>query len=152
VKSGTSWASAVGVFFVIVGDFRYFVVLEKSLHSTHKWPRAAAWAFIVPLGAQIVRWIVPKIESDERSTFLLYEILFFVLAVGIRYVRVPRAKERSLAERATQFEIFQYGTWIVADVGLLLTNADAFYAPRLVANLMYYVAFVPTMMKLLEAR
>ncbi len=151
VKPSTPWATAVGVFFVIFGDFRYFVVLEESLQNTRKLVRAVSWAFIVPVTSQIVRWSIPRIESDERSTFLLYEILFFVLAIFVRTVRVPKAKDARLAQRATTFELVQYGTWIVADVGLVF-GLEAFYLPRLVANLMYYVAFVPTMMKLLEPR
>lgn len=152
VKSGSSLATAIMVFFVIFGDFRYFVVLEESLHNTHKILRAVGWAFIVPVVTQIVRWSIPRIENDERSTFLLYEILFFALAIFVRHVRAPRAKDATLATRASTFELVQYGTWIASDVGLVLTNADAFYLPRLAANLMYYVAFVPTMMKLLGSR
>ncbi len=155
VKNGTALASVVGLFFVIVGDFRYFVVLEESLHHAYKSFRAAIWAVVVPVAAQIVRWRVPKIESDERSTFLVYELLFFVLAIVIRTFVASRAratKDRALARAATTFELVQYGTWVAADVGLTFTNADGFYGVRLVANLMYYVAFVPTMMKLLEER
>ena len=152
VKSGTAWATAVGVFFVIFGDFRYFVVLERSLHNRLELVRAAAWAFVVPVTAQIIRWSIPRIEHDERSTFLLYEILFFALAVFIQAVRVPRAKERGMARRATAFVLVQYGTWIAADIGLMTVGSDAFYLVRIVANLLYYVAFVPYMTKLLEAR
>ncbi len=152
IKSGTSLAAAAGVFFVIVGDFRYFVVLERSLQSTCKLVRAAAWAFVVPVVSQIIRWKFPRIEADERSTFLLYEILFFSLAAGIRSFRVVRAQNARRMRRATSFELVQYGTWIAADVGLIVTGSDAFYLVRLVANLLYYVAFVPVMMRLLEER
>jgi hypothetical protein len=155
LKSGTTLAAVVGVLFVIVGDFRYFVLIEESLHHAYKSFRAAIWALIVPAVAQIVRWKLPKIESDERSTFLVYELLFFVLAIAIRTFVATRAratKDRALARAATTFELVQYGIWIVADVGLMVTNLDAFYGVRLTANLLYYVAFVPTMMKLLEER
>jgi len=151
VKSGTGWATAVSVLFVILGDFRYFVALEVSLQNARIWLRALGWAFIVPVTVQIVRWSVPRIEKDERATFLLYEISFFALAVAMRAARVPRAKNRKLAARVTAFELAQYGLWIAADVGLVATDADAFYAPRLAANLMYYVAFVPVTMRWLES-
>jgi hypothetical protein len=104
----------------------------------------------VPVSVRIVGWIIPRIERDERSTFLLYEILFFVLAIGVRTFRVPRAHKRRLANFSTTFELVQYGTWIVADVGLAFTGADVFYLVRLGANLLYYVAFVPVMMRLIE--
>jgi hypothetical protein len=150
VKTGTAWATAVGVFFVIVGDFRYFVVFEESIESTYKLVRAAAWAFVVPVTAQLVRWRAPSIGADDRSTFLLYEVLFFALAAGFQVFRVPRARDARLARLATRFELVQYGTWIAADVGLSVTGKDVFYLVRLAANLLYYVAFVPVMTKLLE--
>jgi len=151
VKANTGWATAVGVFFVIFGDFRYFVVFEESMQNAWKLPRAVVWAFVVPVTAQIIRWKLPRIESDERSTFLVYELLFFLLAAAIRIWRVPRAKIEIVARRATQFEIVMYMTWIIADVGLMTVGSDAFYGVRLVANLMYYVALVPFMTRQLES-
>jgi hypothetical protein len=150
VKSGTGWATAVGVFFVIFGDFRYFVVFEESMQNAYKLPRAVVWAFVVPVTAQIIRWRFPRIESDERSTFLVYELLFFLFAAAIRIWRVPRAPLEHAARRATQFEIVMYATWIAADVGLMTIGSDAFWGLRLVANLMYYVALVPFMTKRIE--
>ena len=151
VKANTGWATAVGVFFVIFGDFRYFVVFEESMQNARRLPRAVVWAFVVPVTAQIIRWKLPRIESDERSTFLVYELLFFLLAAAIRIWRVPRAKIEIVARRATQFEIVMYMTWIIADVGLMTVGSDAFYGVRLVANLMYYVALVPFMTRQLES-
>jgi hypothetical protein len=149
IKAGTSWATAAAVTFVIVGDFRYFVVLEEATKNRFKWLRAVGWALVVPVTTQIVRWRFPRIEHDELSTFLLYEILFFSLAAGVRVFRVPRATNVHLAKRATQFELLQYGLWIAADIGLSTLGSDAFYAVRLLPNLLYYVAFVPAMMRLL---
>jgi len=151
VKANTGWATAVGVFFVIFGDFRYFVVFEESMQNARRLPRAVVWAFVVPVTAQIIRWKLPRIESDERSTFLVYELLFFLLAAAIRIWRVPRAKIEIVARRATQFEIVMYMTWIIADVGLMTVGSDAFYGVRLVANLMYYVALVPFMTRQMES-
>jgi len=150
VKASIAWM--VGVFFVILGDFRYFVVFEEATQNRAKLVRAVVWAFVVPVTAQIIRWSIPRIEHDERSTFLLYEILFFVLAALTQTFRVPRAKEWDMASRATTFELVQYGTWILADVGLIVSGSDAFWLLRLVANLIYYVAFVPFMTRLLEKR
>ncbi len=150
VKSGTTWAGAVGVFFVVLGDFRYFAVFEECMQNAWKLPRAFLWALVTPAAAQLVRWRFPQIESDERSTFLVYELLFFVLAAGLRIWRVPRAKIEKAARRATQFEILMYSMWIVADVGLMTSGRDVFYGVRLIANLMYYVALVPFMTRRLE--
>jgi hypothetical protein len=150
LKSGSAWATAASVTFVIVGDFRYFVVLEHATTNRFKLLRDLAWAFVVPVTSQIVRWTFPRIEHDELSTYLLYEILFFSLAAGVRVFRVPRAASARLAKRATQFELLQYGLWIAADIGLATVGSDACYALRLAPNLLYYVAFVPMMMRLMS--
>ena len=93
-------------------------------------------------------------EDRERRAFDVPRVraFIFLLAIGIRTFVASRAKDRALLRHATTFELVQYGTWIAADVGLMLTNRDGFYGVRLIANLMYYVAFVPTMMKLLDER
>jgi hypothetical protein len=150
VKNGSALATAIALFFVVFGDFRYFVVFEESMQNAWKIPRAAVWSLVVPAAAQIVRWRFPRIESDDRSTFLVYELLFFLLAASIRIWRVPRAKLEKSARRATQFEILMYSMWIAADVGLMTTGRDIFYGVRLLANLMYYVALVPFMTRRLE--
>jgi len=148
VRAGTALATAVGVFFVIFGDFRYFVVLEEALDGKLALVRAAGWAFLVPVTSQLVRWASPRVAHDERSTFLLYELLFFGVAVGIWFFRLPRGTPAArLARRATLFEIVQYAVWAGADIGLIKTGHDAFYAVRIVANLLYYVAFVPTTLR-----
>jgi hypothetical protein len=150
VKSGTTAAGVVGVLFVVLGDFRYFVVVEECMQNAWKLPRAALWALVTPVTAQIIRWRFPQIERDERSTFLVYELLFFLLAAAIRIWRVPRAPLEKSARRATQFEIVMYATWIAADVGLMTSGRDVFYGVRLIGNLMYYVALVPFMTRQLE--
>ena len=150
VKLKPAWV--IPVFFVILGDFRYFVVLEEAFAHAWKLVRAAALAFVVPVTMQIIRWKVPRIEQDDRMTFLVYELLFLLFALAIRFLVVPRAEDRTLARRATDFELVMYGTWILADVGIIFAEKDAFYVVRMVANLLYYVALVPFMMKLLEKR
>jgi hypothetical protein len=148
IPAATALATAVEVFFVIFGDFRYFVVLEHALEGKLALVRAAGWAFIVPVTTQLVRWAAPRMAHDDRSTYLLYELLFVGLAAGIWLLRLPRGSAAArLARRATVFEIVQYAIWAGADVGLMKTGHDAFYAVRIVANLMYYVAFVPTMLR-----
>jgi hypothetical protein len=150
VKQGTALATGVSITFVILGDFRYFVVLEEASDHAYKLVRAVVLAFLVPVSTQIVRGAMPRLVSDDRSTFLLYEVFFFALAAGIRLFHVGRVRRPRLALRATQFELVQYGTWIAADIGIIVTSADAFHGLRIVANLLYYVAFLPVMLWLLS--
>jgi hypothetical protein len=148
VRQGTAAATAISIFFVILGDFRYFVLIEHALGTKRPLLRAAGWAFVIPVAAQALRWIFPKLATDERSTYLVYELMFFVLACAIAFSRV-RGKASRLARDATAFEIGQYALWALADIALMTTHNDAFFALRLVPNLMYYVAFVPFVLRLL---
>jgi len=152
VKEGTALQTAVGVTFVIVGDFRYFVVLEEASAHAFKLVRAVVLAFVVPVSMQVIRATMPRIAGDLSLTFLVYEIFFFAFALGILLFHVERTKDSRLARRATQFELVQYGAWIAADVGLLTLKSDVFWALREVANLLYYVACVPLMMGVLARR
>jgi hypothetical protein len=150
VKPNTALATAVAVTFVIVGDFRYFVVLEAASAHGLQIVRSVVLAFVVPLAMQFVRATMPNIAGDMSSTFLVYEIFFFAFAAGIATFHLPRMRDVRTARWATRFELAQYTTWIVADIGLLTVERDVFWGVRTIANLMYYVACVPFMMRLLR--
>ena len=152
LKEGSDLQTAASVTFVIVGDFRYFVVLEEASDHALKLVRAVVLAFVVPVSMQVIRASVPNVKNDLALTFLVYEVLFFAFALGLLLFTVKRSRDVTLARRATVFELVQYAVWIAADVGLLTTHEPAFWALRELANLLYYVACVPLMMHLLARR
>jgi hypothetical protein len=139
--------SAAGVTFVIAGDFRWFVLLERAARTKTTLAgllTALGLAFIVPGLAQIAR---AAGLSNMRKTFLAYELAFFALAIVMRAAVLPRRLPasgawRTFALRMTAFEIAQYGLWATADILLLATNADAAYLLRMVPNSMYYTLFL----------
>ncbi len=139
--------TAAGVIFVIAGDFRWFVLLARSARKKTTLAGvliALGLAFIVPVLAQIAR---AAGLSDMRKTFLAYELLFFVLAIVMRAIVLPRRLPasgawRTFALRMTAFEITQYGLWAAADILLLATGADAVYLLRMIPNLLYYAGFL----------
>ncbi len=141
----------VPVVFVILGDLRYFVVIEACA------PRPVAWraalvstglAFIVPVTTQIARAISKRVHDDDSVNYLVYELLFFGLAATFRLFVVPsRTKDsdperRALALRVTEFEIVQYGLWACADILILSGLEGPGYALRIAPNVLYYVGFL----------
>jgi hypothetical protein len=150
VPKDTPWETAAGVVFVIVGDLRYFVAVERLVRGSFGRAALAAaigWSLVVPIASEVLRRLIGN--ADIRFTFLGYELLFLALAVVWRAMILPRrlsgARDdvRRAAFSLTHFEIAQYAAWATADVVILGAGADAGYALRLAANLMYYALFVP---------
>lgn len=126
------------VFFVILGDFRYFLATRMGAIPLRRAVlRAAALAFVVPVLTQIVVRI-PFPNLGDRTLYLVYELAFLVVIVA-DYARAPRP----LRSRALfRFECMQYALWAAADV-LILRGVEAGYLLRILPNVMYYAAFVP---------
>lgn len=161
----------IGIAFVILGDLRYFVLVEWIVNARKRglrsdevaragigpgrvWLVAVAFAFIVPIASTVPQLALPSVfaSSDPllmNRIFLLYEAMFFVLAWVVRLAVLPKRIEGAdpalarWAKLATGFEITQYGLWILADVLILATKVDVAYLLRAVPNAMYYVLFVP---------
>ena len=151
------WEDAVGMGFVLLGDFRYFLLVERftakpKSGATEK-TAARAWAFaigftlIVPL---ITLWLSKAYPARfaGRALYMAWEALFIVLAVGLRvFVLRRRLAPASAAVRSwlldvTHFEIATYALWLLADCIILFAGADAGFALRIVPNIMYYGLFV----------
>ncbi|MCW5833106.1 MAG: hypothetical protein KIS78_11960 [Labilithrix sp.] len=69
---------------------------------------------------------------------------------------VPRASgrftgPRRVASRLAAFFGLTYALWAGADVLLLATSADVGYGLRIAPNVLYYVLFVPYVLKLAPA-
>lgn len=152
------WASPIAIAFVILGDFRYFLLIERFARrpdaepadptTPAAWAGAAASALIVPVAAALANRTVAARFTDPRWTYLTYEALFVVLALTLRFVVLPRrlaaapANVRAWLLAVTGFEIAQYALWVLSDV-IILAGADAGFGLRLLPNAMYYAIFLP---------
>jgi len=136
LASDSAAMTAAGITFVIAGDLRYFVLLLDATKSWRRLLATVALAFVVPVIVQIAR---AAGVTELRKVFLIYELLFFVLALAIWFVVRPWS---AFVRRLTLFEIAQYGLWAGADILLLSTGADAAWLIRMVPNLMYYAFFL----------
>lgn len=146
--AATSAASTpLSIAFVILGDFRYFVLVEAALaggFGAAALGRAAGLSLVVPVATAAARLALPAVFTASRPFFLLYESMLFALALAHGAVALRRGagEARVMARELLLFELTQYGLWALADVALL-AGAGAGYALRLVPNAMYYAFFLP---------
>lgn len=151
-------ATPISIAFVILGDFRYFLLVERyasrpgaRAHDAtpgRAWAAAGALSLLVPLLSAAAIRVVPERFAEPRATYLAYEAMFVALALFLRFFWLPRrlaaapAAVRAWLLRLTGFELAQYTLWALADV-IILSGADAGFALRLLPNAMYYAFFVP---------
>lgn len=140
--STSRWAMLTGVVFVIVGDLRYFLLVEgsRSRRRGKAFLLALGLAFVVPLASQALR-TSPWAARDLRVVYLVYEVAFFALLLAYGGL-LGRARTR-LERRLLGFELAQYGAWATVDALLLATKQPALHLVRVAPNVLYYVAFVP---------
>ncbi len=145
---GFEWL--IPVTFVILGDLRYFLVIEvcatKRL-AARGVLLATALAFVVPVTTQLARVAFKRVHDEDAVNYLVYELSFLLLAIVMRTVvvkrRMPEGDPRDFALRVTNFEIVQYGLWACADILILNGFESVGYGLRIIPNLLYYVAFLP---------
>jgi mono/diheme cytochrome c family protein len=132
--------------FVVLGDWRYFILLErywKGSLTPAGALRSLALTSIVPLLS--LGFMQTAAGHDMRAVFLVYEAVFFVLALVVQFIALPRlldTKGQTFLRAITRFELLQYGLWAIADL-LLITGQSWAMTLRLTANILYYVLFVP---------
>lgn len=145
--SGAS-ASVVPLTFVLVGDFRYFLFVESAkpngtlCTSAESFARASAWTLLVPLASQLV--VLAMGSNQPRILFLIYEMLFVMVSIGIGRVYLPRRSGAlRWTRRVTRFVIAYYALWAAADALILTIGADAAFLLRVLPNVLYYGGLVP---------
>lgn len=144
--------TVLSVVFVIAGDLRLFVVVERCTSKRGLNARAVglavASALIVPLASTAARLAIPAVAANERVQYLVYEAMFVVLALTWRLALLParlrdaKPEVRRWALLVTTFVLAQYALWVTADV-LILTGHDVGFGLRLVPNTLYYALFLP---------
>jgi hypothetical protein len=147
--AGSRWLTPVAITFVILGDLRFFLLLERFAEAVPRklgagaWARVLGFSLLVPVASTVVRLAFGIQEG--RVTFLIYEIMFLVLALVLRFAVLPRRADspfRSWLLLLCTFECVQYGLWALADV-IILSGIDAGFLLRLLPNTLYYALFLP---------
>lgn len=144
---------ALAVLFVVVGDLRFFLILERLTDPLRRTGRAllraTAWASALAIASFAVSRALPALLPTKRELFLLFESLFVVLLVVLRAAWLPRRVDRAAQpelylylHRLLLLELAQYALWAGCDVFVVLGLRQALLV-RIVPNVLYYVVFVP---------
>lgn len=143
------------LFFVLLGDFRFFFFVEHfggsgapdaKPGSRRATLRALLWTLVVPLlQFGLIKTFANAFENP-RHTYLAYELLFLVLASGFRFVLLPKRtipdENRVWLSAMTGYAMLYYALWASADV-LILSGLDLGFGLRVLPNLLYYGGFLP---------
>ena len=137
--------------FVILGDLRAYLLLERltapSRRWSSTWARALGWSLVASLAVAAATRVAPATFAATRHVFLFYELVSLGLFAAWRLVLIPRraaatdAPAAALARDVAAFFLVQYALWITSDV-LILSGVDLAYLLRLAPNVLYYGCFV----------
>jgi hypothetical protein len=142
---------AIGIFFVILGDLRFFALIEHFGYpgppgGKSRWKSAVTLSLIVPVLQAVLIEVYQESFNDPRLTYLVYEVMFFVVASSFRFFVLPkraiRKETRDWLAWLCSYVMLYYALWAVADV-LILSGADFGYGLRVLPNLLYYGLFLP---------
>jgi hypothetical protein len=150
------WAGRLAIVFVILGDLRYFLLVERYIRRPDGGPgvpgmallAAAGLSLLVPLASGLPQAIMPALYPSPRHLFLTYELMFALLALALRVGVLPRRLRRADPDLRrwllglTTFELVQYAGWAAADA-LILAGVEAGFLLRLAPNALYYGGFLP---------
>ena len=176
-------ATMVMVAFVLLGDFRVYLLLFTLMtyagvrHDTRVAdPVSATRDALQPvptraaMAAALATLIVPIVavgvdaalrardpNLPAQSIWLVYEVAFLVVALGLRAwavpARVPAAEPRlrTYLRAILSYVAMYYGLWATADV-IILAGFDIGWALRMIPNQLYYAFWIPFAYGLFFAR
>jgi hypothetical protein len=161
---GEGAATAVVFLFVLLGDFRVFLLIfgldavRTGRPARHAIAAAAGWTLVVPVATAIVHRSLAAAYGTlpGQVLWLVYELGFLALTVVFASIVLPRriddpALRRYLAAVVAYVAAY-YALWAAADALILTTGADAAWALRMVPNQLYYALYVPFVYALWFAR
>jgi len=145
--------TAVMVLFVLLGDFRVYLLLFGllAIAAGRSWrdalPGAAAWTLLVPLIAYPTNAGLDALIAGRHpsSIWLIYEATFCLVALGLRARLAPTAPPalRRYARAVLLYVALYYGLWASADVLIQLAGLDLGWLLRMVPNQLYYGFWIP---------
>jgi hypothetical protein len=136
-------ASWVPLFFVLAGDFRFLLLFGAATprgalaFRASGLAAAAALTVVVPITSQLAMWTLPLDAGTPRVLFLVYELLFTVLALALLRWH-PAASRAPWLAQVCRFVLIYYPLWACADALILAGAREPGFALRVVPNLLYY--------------
>jgi hypothetical protein len=158
-------ATGVMVAFVLLGDFRVFLlVLFLATPEPRGLPRvagaAALWTLVVPLVAVAGEAGLRALAGDlpSQAIWLVYELAFLAMALVLRGLVVParvaaeRVHLRAYLRAVTAYVAAYYALWALADVLIMVGGFEVGWALRILPNQLYYAFYVPLVYGLFFSR
>jgi len=150
IPLGTRGYVVSTVVFIILGDFRFFFLVERVARPEASLGRAVAISgsasLVLSIASAVITDGLHLVDPSSRVLWLLYEgaMVVFVPAYFVLRTRdVPIDDESKLWLRrsTTLFAVLYFG-WAAADA-LILGGVDVAHVLRIVPNVLYYAAFLP---------
>lgn len=138
---GPSAATGLGLLFVLLGDFRVYLLYFR-LSGRSLGPAIGIAAGFTPIVA-VAAWLLSRAASawvgplPDQALWLIHELLFCAMA-GVLRARTGDAFLR----RTMLYVLVYYGLWASADI-LILAGLDAGWGLRVLPNQLYYAFWVP---------
>jgi hypothetical protein len=144
-------ATAVLLFFVLLGDFRVWWLLFALARGGVRRGAALAAAVtpVIPLLAFAGDRLAGAFVADASGMriWVLYELLFTSTALWLRGAWLQRQKLEPRQLRFLRFvcgyAALYYGLWAASDLLWITTSLDLAWLLRVVPNQLYYAFFVP---------
>lgn len=150
---GFDATSALMVCFVLIGDFRVFLLVFHGTDPRRRLARslgvAALWTLVVPLFAFSLNAGLERLrpELTGQRLWLIYELSFLALALVLRARVLPRRGAEPAALRfarlALGYVAAYYALWALSDALILLLGRDEGWLLRAVPNQLYYSFWIP---------
>lgn len=149
VPIGTLAYTVFSVLFIVLGDLRYFVLVERATHPNDKLSRVMTWSvgvsLIMPIASGVLTRVVPAMQND-RVLYMVYEAVMGCIVLGLdrfRYAPSSASAEiRQWVHRVSVLFATLYFGWAMSDL-VILIGVDAGHLLRVVPNVLYYGAFLP---------
>ena len=162
--SDTAVGTAILLAFVLLGDFRVYLLMFRLPHPERGLAvairEAATWTLLVPITAYAVNRALHAAagELPSQTLWLVYEVAFLGVALWMRLHAIAAWTQpgqeplrRGLRAVAGYVAVY-YALWALADVLILVLGLDAGWAVRVVPNQLYYSFFLPFVFFRLAAR
>lgn len=148
VPLGTGAYTAFSVLFIVLGDLRYFVIVERwakpeaSLDSVLL--VSTATSLIVPVTTGVMTKLIPAMQ-DDRVLYVVYESAMVFLTLGYARLRARGSILDDETQRAirwtSRFFATLYAGWALCDVAIL-ADVEIAHVARIVPNVLYYAGFL----------
>ena len=149
---GDAGATAVMLLFVLLGDFRVFLLIfGMAGRGTAGFLREAAlFTLIVPIPAWTADFLLRQVVDDlpAQTLWIFYEAGFATMALVLRGFVIPKRcapddPAYAPLRRAATFAAVYYGLWLTSDLLIVVGGLEVGWLLRVVPNQLYYSFWIP---------